>query len=220
MWATIPFLITMIVALLTITYVPALTEISASMSPYDPVRTGRVQDLASMVHTAAEELTVIREITLVDAAGKPLAGADGKPAIKHLNDCDAIKDEIAKGGCQKVFFDVKACKGQADEAACSHKAIAAWIVANLNAGDDVQQQIVVVTEVPLVNSDGKPLKDKSGTPIVKKLADCATATDPDTCRELFLNVSNCKITSPDAPDSCIQDKVSTWADSNASDAAP
>ena len=39
MWATIPFLVTMIVALLTITYVPALTVVP------EPERTGRVQDL-------------------------------------------------------------------------------------------------------------------------------------------------------------------------------
>ena len=35
MWATIPFLVTMLLALLTITYVPALTEVSANLSPYE-----------------------------------------------------------------------------------------------------------------------------------------------------------------------------------------
>ncbi len=213
MWATIPFLITMIVALLTITYVPQLTEVSAAMSPYDPERSGRVQDLQTMIHVAAEELTVTREVTLVDAAGAPLLGADGKQIVKHLSECDAITDEIAKGGCQQVFFDVKGC--HADQV-CAHKAIAAWVVKNVNASDDPTKQIVLVTEVPLVGSDGAPVKNKAGTPIVKKLADCETSTDKDTCRELFLNVSNCKISPPDnGVDACIKDKVSTWADSNA-----
>ena len=187
MWATIPFLITMIVALLTITYVPQLTVVP------EPERTGRVQDLQQMVHIAVEELTVVKQITLVDAAGNVLPGADGKPIIKKLDDCNAMTDEIAKGGCQKVFFDIKDCKG---DKACAHKAIAAWVVSNVNASDDPADQIILVSEVPLVTSDGKPVKDKSGHPIVKKLADCANATDVDTCRELFIDVSNCKISPP------------------------
>jgi tripartite ATP-independent transporter DctM subunit len=209
MWATIPFLVTMIVALLTITYVPQLTVVP------EPERTGRVQDLATMVHVAAEELTVVREVTLVDAAGTPLQGADGKPVVKKLDDCNAITDEIAKGGCQKVFFDVKACNG---DKACANKAIAEWVVKNVNASDDPKTQIILVQEVPLVNSDGNPVMGKDGAQVVKKLADCADATDVDTCRELFLNVSNCKISPPGSGvDACIKDAVSTWVDANASE---
>lgn len=210
MWATIPFLLTMIVALLTITYIPALTVVP------EPERTGRVQDLASLVHQAAEELTVVRQVTLVDAAGTQLMGPDNKPVVKHLDDCAKITDEIAKGGCEKVFFDVKDCKG---DKTCANKAVAAWVVSNINSSDDQASQFVLVTEVPLTTSDGTPIKDKkSGQPIVKKLADCASATDPDTCRELFLDVSNCKISPPDSGvDSCIKDKVSTWVDANASE---
>jgi hypothetical protein len=181
----------------------------------EPERTGRIADLATMVHTAAEELTVVKEVTLVDAAGTPLPGADGKPIVKKLEDCNAITEEIAKGGCQKVFFDVKACNG---DKACANKAIAAWTVANVNASDDPKTQIILVQEVPLVNSDGNAVKSKDGNPVVKKLADCANATDVDTCRELFINVSNCKISPPDGgPDACIKDKVSTWVDANATE---
>ncbi len=219
MWATIPFLITMIVALLTITYVPALTEVSASMSPFDPARSGRVQDLSNMVHVALEELSVVRDIALVDAAGNPLNGKDGAPVHKKLDDCDKLKDEIAKGGCQQVFFDVKACKCKPDEAVCSHKAIAHWVASSLNESDDADAQIIVVTEVPLVGSDGAPLKNKAGAPIVKKLDDCAAASDTETCRELFVKVSSCKISPPDGGtvDGCVRDRVSTWADANASE---
>jgi hypothetical protein len=76
-----------------------------------------------------------------------------------------------------------------------------------------------VTEVPLVSSDGAPVKTKAGAPIVKKLSDCAGSTDNDSCRELFLNVSNCKISPPDdrTADACITDAVSTWVDANQSE---
>ncbi len=215
MWATIPFLVTMLVALITITYVPALTDISASMSPYDPARSGRLGDLTSQIHVAAEELTVVKEVTLVDSDGAPLTHADGKPVVKTLDECDKIANEIARGGCQKLFFDVKGCKG---DPTCGHKAIAAWVVANVNGGDDQAAQFVLVTDVPLTTNDGTPVKDKkTGAPIVKHLADCDKATDVDTCRELFLDVSNCKIAPPDkGADACIKDKVGSWVDSNAS----
>jgi hypothetical protein len=208
MWATIPFLITMIIALLTITYVPALTVVP------EAERTGRVQDLASLVHVASEEINVIRDVTLVDAAGAPLKDGDGKDVVVHLADCDKIEDEIAKGGCQKVFFDVKACKG---DKACANKAVAAWVVANRNGGDDPDKQFVLVSEVPLVCPDGTPKKDKHGAQIVKKLADCAADTDVDTCREIFLNLSNCKINPPaDGAEACSKSAVSDWVDKNAS----
>jgi tripartite ATP-independent transporter DctM subunit len=209
MWATIPFLVTMIVALLTITYIPQLTVVP------EPERTGRVVDLQTMVHIAAEELSVTREVTLVDAAGTPLPGPGGKPIVKRLDDCDKLHDEIAKGGCQKVFFDVKDCNG---DTACANKAVAAWVVSNLNGGFDQAVQIILVDTVPLVDSDGAPVKGKDGKQVVKKLADCASAIDVDTCRELFIDVSNCKINPPEAGvDACITDEVSTWVGANATE---
>jgi len=220
MWATIPFLVTMLIALMTITYVPQLTEISSNLSPFDPVRSARVADLTQMVHVAAEELTAIKQFTVVDAQGNVLNGPDGKPIVKTLADCEKITDEIAKGGCQKPFFDMKACKGKPDEKACQNKAVADFVVSGINGGDDKSKQIVLVTEVPLVDRDGKPVKDKKGNAIVKKIDDCAASNDEDTCRELFLDVSNCKISPPNGDaanvDACTKDKVATWVESNAS----
>ena len=215
MWATIPFLVTMIVALLTITYVPSLTEVSASMSPFDPARSGRVADLVAMVHAEREKLNVVDDIPLVAFDGTPLT-RDGKPIRKRLAECDAIKDEIAKGGCQQVFFDVKDCRGKPDEKACANKAVACWVVKSLNGGEDPAVQIVPVTDVTLVTSDGVPLKDKAGAPIVKHLADCAAKTDVDSCRELFINTSNCQICPPAGQtiQACSNDKISTWVDAN------
>jgi hypothetical protein len=114
MWATIPFLITMIVALLTITYVPA----------------------------------------------SPKSRPRCRPTIRRA----AAASRMSR-----------------------------------NATDDPDAQIIVVTEVPLVSSDGTPVKTKAGAPIVNKLTDCAASTDKDSCRELFLNVSSCKISPPAPP---------------------
>ncbi len=209
MWATIPFLITMIVALLTITYVPALTVVP------EPERTGNVMDLYTIVHTAAEELNVVKEIKLVDAAGNELKDKSGQPMVKKIAECDAITDESEKGGCQAIFFDVKACKG---DQTCAHAAIAKWFVSHVNGGDDQDKQVVLVDEIHLVTSDGKPYKDKKGQEVTKKLADCDKATDKDTCRELFLNVSNCKITNVpgDAADKCVTTAIADWVDKNLS----
>jgi len=212
MWATIPFLLTMIIALLTITYVPQLTVVP------EPERVGRIADLETMVHTAVEELSVVHDVTLVDATGNPLNGPDGKPMQKHIKDCDAITDDIAKGGCQKVFFDVKDCKTKPDADTCAHKAIADWVVANLNQSDDPKVQVILVTELPLTR-DGKPVTDKSGAAVVKKIAECESATDVDTCREIFLKASNCKISPPEGKDieTCIKGVVEDWVGSNMSE---
>jgi hypothetical protein len=213
MWATIPFLVTMIVALLTITYVPQLT----AWSTPEAERTGRVQDLAASIHTAVEELGVVKDVALVDAAGTPLADAKGVPIVKHIKDCDDIADESAKGGCQQLFFDVKACKG---DRTCANKAIAEWTAKN-NSSDD-PNAIVLVAEVPLVTSDGAPVKDKkTGAPIVRKRGDCVEGSRGDACRELFVKVSNCKISPPpDGADACIKSAVGAWVDENMQGDAP
>jgi C4-dicarboxylate transporter, DctM subunit len=212
MWATIPFLVTMIVALLTITYVPKLTVVP------DAERVGRIADLVAMVHAEVEKRQVVSEIPLVDAAGNPLHDDRGQPVVKRIADCDKLATDIAKGGCQQLFFDVKDCRGKPDQKACEHKAIASWVVRSLNGSDDGTSPIIVVTEVPLVDGSGTPIKDKAGNPHVCKLAGCATVIDKDSCRDLFINASNCKILPPDGGDvdGCIKDRAATWYDQNTS----
>ena len=79
MWATIPFLITMIVALLVITYVPALTWVPP------PERVAPVNNLVEIVDNGVEESKVsISEVVLVDAAGTPLV----KDAKKQLDEVE------------------------------------------------------------------------------------------------------------------------------------
>jgi len=219
MWATIPFLVTMIVALLVITYVPALTVVP------EPERRGTINNLLVLIHTASEEGRAVKEVTLVDAAGASLPGKDGKPIVRKLTDCTSIKDESKRDTCQSLFFDVSKCKSEPDPAAvttCTNKAIAAWTVSNMN-GDvlDQSKAIILVKEVPLVNPEGKPVKDKSGKQIVKKNEECdkLEGSYQETCRELFISVSNCKILPPDDGniDACIAEKTGAWVESNASE---
>jgi len=212
MWATIPFLITMIVALLTITYVPALTVVP------EAERTGTVGHLVAMVHTAAEEGRAVKDITLVDAAGNVLKDAKGRPMVRHISECAAITDEAKKDVCQALFFDVSACKATPDPRTCANKKIADWVVANLNGGLDPSLAVITVSEVPLVDASGQPVKDKkTGQPIVKHLSDCEKleGSYQETCKELFINVSSCHISPPDVGvEACIRDKCATWVDAN------
>jgi hypothetical protein len=212
MWATIPFLITMIVALLVVTYVPALTVVP------EAERTGRIVDLEAMIHVEVERRQVVSELALVDIAGNPLKDAAGAPIVRHLADCDKLTDDIAKGGCQQPFFDVKACRGVPDQQACEHKAIATWIVNSVNAVDDGTTPIIVVSEVALLDGNGAPATTRAGTQRVCKLASCAAAIDKDSCRDLFIKVSNCQIRPPDGRDAaaCAKQEIAKWYDDNPS----
>ena len=102
MWATIPFLITMIVALLTITYIPALTVVP------DAERVGPAQTLVSIVRLGHEEAKVsIKDLALVDAAGTPLLDS-GKSIDRHFKDCVPYQTKPELDACEKDRTDRKA----------------------------------------------------------------------------------------------------------------
>ncbi|HZJ64810.1 MAG TPA: TRAP transporter large permease [Kofleriaceae bacterium] len=212
MWATIPFLVTMIVALLTITYVPALTVVP------EAERTGTINNLVVEIHAAAEEGRATKDITLVDAAGTALKDARGQPLVRHIAECAGITDDAKKDVCQALFFDVSACKADPDPKKCANRKIAEWVVANLNGGIEQDTAVITVPEIPLVNGAGEPVKDKkTGQPIVKTMADCnkLEGSYRETCKELFINVSSCHISPPESGvDACVKDKVSTWVEAN------
>ncbi|HEY0991284.1 MAG TPA: TRAP transporter large permease [Kofleriaceae bacterium] len=212
MWATIPFLVTMIVALLTITYVPALTVVP------EAERTGTINNLVVEIHAAAEEGRATKDITLVDAAGTALKDAKGQPLVRHISECAGITDDAKKDVCQALFFDVSACKVDPDPKRCANRKIAEWVVANLNGGIEQDTAVITVTEIPLVNGAGEPVKDKkTGQPIVKTMADCnkLEGSYRETCKELFINVSSCRISPPESGvDACVKDKVSAWVEAN------
>lgn len=221
MWATIPFLLTMLVALFTITYVPQITMLSVP-----PERNGSMRELVAMVRESVEDSKVAEtDIALVDAAGAPLHDANNHPVVMHYHACAAISDDTQKSVCQALFFDVTACKANpATFQTCKHKAIAAWTVANMNADPlDQEKAIIVVSAVPLVDGAGAAAKDpeneakslvtEEGNPIVKRLSACSarTGTERETCRSLFIEVSNCKIDPPPGRlEDCIADKVTSW----------
>jgi tripartite ATP-independent transporter DctM subunit len=137
MWATVPFLITMIVALLVITYVPALTVVP------EAERTAPVKNLVELVHDGLEESRVsFAELPLVDAQGNPLLDDSGKQIVRRLKSCqlsprckqegpedqrceagakcvsdvcvrpgvETIRDETQRTTCQQLFFDVTTCR--------------------------------------------------------------------------------------------------------------
>lgn len=212
MWATIPFLVTMIVALLTITYVPALTVVP------EAERTGTINNLVVLLHASAEEGRAAKDITLVDATGTVLKDAKGQPMVRHISECAGITDDAKKDVCQALFFDVSACKADPDPRKCANKKIADWVVANLNGGIEQSTAVITVAEIPLINAAGEPIKDKkTGQPIVKTLAQCDKlgGSYQETCKELFINVSSCHISPPESGvDACVKDRVATWADAN------
>jgi hypothetical protein len=209
MWATVPFLITMIVALVVVTYVPALTIVP------EPERGGTAAGMVQIVHEATEEATSVSEVALSTYDGTPVLGADGKPVVKKISDCEAATSDFDRDKCKGVFLEVTQCRkappeGQ-DPAECEKRAIAQWVVENL--------EVFSVTEVTLVNEEGEPVKGADGKPTVKKLAECdaiAGELDKETCRELFLNASNCKNNPPGGQtvEECQQEAIATWVGEN------
>lgn len=232
MRATLPFMITMLITLTVISYVPALTVVP------EAERTAPVGNLVDLVRTGVEESKVsIKEITLVDATGKVLT-RDGKPAVRRFADCAAIADVTQRDACQSLFFEVATClpaptAATPEQQACANKAIAAWAVSNLNSDPlDLEKAIIVVDQVAVVDSEGTPVKDAQGQPVVKKLASCGplTGTPRETCRSLFIEVSSCHIKdhdcAADAPpdcraqaiDACARDAVGSWVDEHPDEA--
>ena len=203
----------MMAALVVVTYVPALTVVP------EAERTGRVMDLAQTVHEAVEETRAGKDVALVMFDGTPLKDASGAPVMKHRADCEKLGAD-AKEKCVLPFFYKDECKADPAPDACTSKKIAKWVTNNQDTG----KEILVLTDVPLVDDDNKPVNDKAGAQIVKHLADCAKAEDQDSCRGLFVDVSNCKISPPDAKadagpeapapaaraDRCVRDVVSKW----------
>ncbi|MGE0546742.1 MAG: TRAP transporter large permease [Kofleriaceae bacterium] len=205
MWATMPFLGTMLASLIIISYVPALTVVP------EAERTSPVVKLQTLVNNGIEESKVsIAKITLVDARGNQLADDAGKPVIKSFVDCAAIADDGPRKKCQKLFFDVAACipvpaHETPEQRACANKATAAWTVDNMN-NDALRPELALITvrEIVLAGADGKPLEfdapvldnngmpvldeneiaktemrpaaDNAGKPLVKKLDACSKLT--------------------------------------------
>jgi C4-dicarboxylate transporter, DctM subunit len=186
MWATIPFLVTMIVALVVITYVPQLTSSSVKLGQaigMSPMDHEPVKNLIKYTRDGvAESRVTVTEITFVDAGGTQLLVA-GKPVVQSFGTCRkrqadidaaAAKVAAAKGveavarsetevdraidNCQKPFFALTDCKvkPEPERTTCSNKAIAKWIVETYNE-DNPEDAVITVTEMTLADASGEPL---------------------------------------------------------------
>ena len=232
MWATVPFLVTMIIALLVITYVPSLTVVPP------PERRMPVRTLVKILEDVIEDVKVpYPELALVDARGGPLRDAAGKPLVRSFKACklsprcsqetgceagatcetevcvrpgvETIRDENQLNVCKALFLEVTKCRPDpksTDPArrACADRAIADWVVKNLNEDAlDPERAVVTLTEVAIVDAEGAPIKGASGQPIVRQLAACdkLTGTQRENCRALFIQVSSCRI-KPYSPEAC------------------
>lgn len=191
MWATVPFLITMIMALLVITYVPALTVVP------EAERRSPVNNLVVMVQTGIEESKVsMPTINLVDAFGTELKDTTGKAVTRKFTDCKGIKDENERNVCQQLFFDVSECmpdaaKADAKQRQCANQAIAKWTVSNMNRdAQHPEYAIMTINELALVDSEGKPIEwdepvlDKDGQPVLDP-----ESSEPKTEHKPLLNAA-------------------------------
>ena len=159
MWATIPFLVTMMVALVVITYVPAITHASLPHAE----RTEPVSNLVELVHNGFEEIKVaVPEITLVDVAGRPLLDDAGKPVVRKFKDCAAITEPMELNNCTQLFFKVTECRPRAIQTpaamACANRAIALWTVKQLNDEASPEHALITVAELPLVDVNDKAVE--------------------------------------------------------------
>ncbi len=110
-YAVLPFIVTMIFALMIVTYVPALTVVPP------PKPRGNLDGLVQVVREATQAVGYVKEITL----------PDGK-VLKHA-DCNKINDPFARDMCLVFFGDVTECRTKpADEAKeCEDKAIKEYL---------------------------------------------------------------------------------------------
>jgi hypothetical protein len=204
MWATIPFLVTMIVALLVITYVPQLTVVP------DAPRTGPLSELIRIAHEGTEESGSVKEVALILPDGSPVKDEHGKPIVKKLTECEGLASPSDVDKCKGLFLDVTNCRKKSD-VTCEKAAVAAWAVENL--------EVITVTEVQLVAKDGTPVAGADGKPITKQLAACDAIkinSDRDTCREIFKSVSDCRNSPPEGKTAidCEHGVIAAWITSN------
>lgn len=187
MWATVPFLITMIVALFIITYVPTIT--TSSVPPAE--KKDPVMNLVAIMRAGKEESRVAakdRELALVDAIGNQLRDAKNTPIVHKMSTCrEPIPQEGGKTKlpsdsqvreCQKIHMDVTECASEKtpDEVtSCRNKAIAKW-TANWFK-DNPEIAVITVKSVALVDDSGEPLEFEreqvgpDGNPVLNALGE-------------------------------------------------
>ncbi len=207
MWATVPFLVTMVVALFTITYLPALTiKPERVIAGIKRERREPLNNLSEIAKHALLDVKVAhKEVTLVDASGIPLKNEAGQPIVRMYTECEGLQNQTDKDACQELFNEVTACRPSKDDTkpeqmACANRAIAAWTVDYMNSESRAELNIVVVTEAKLVDAEGAPLKvpvlDAEGSPVTNDEGDEVTRDAVDkTNAPIVMKLERCaKIT--------------------------
>ncbi len=155
--AVLPFIGTMLVALVLVTYVPALTIVP------EPERRGTASALVQLVAEQAQTARAVRELAMVRDDGTPVLDAQGKPVIKKLSECAALGSELERERCTDLFVQVTACRaappaGQS-AAACERQVIADWVTSNLDDSEwnlDADEDSTGATEVEPDAGEGPP----------------------------------------------------------------
>jgi hypothetical protein len=115
--ATLPFIGTMLVALVLVTYIPQITWVPP------PKRNSPLSALTAIVRDGYQQATAITELTLPDGT------------VMKKSECAVIEVEVDRVACNGVFIDVTMCRQQGGEAAaaCEAEAIADY---QLSRGGD------------------------------------------------------------------------------------
>ena len=118
--ATLPFMFTVMAALLVVTYVPSLTVVPP------PKPTSTLDGLVAVVKSSAQAVINVSEVPLPDGT------------VKKQDECKGIEDEFERENCLGLFTDVTNCrkKGPDEAKTCEEKAIKDWVEANGGGVDD------------------------------------------------------------------------------------
>lgn len=148
--ASTPFLLIMMVALVLVTYVPALTVVP------EAERTGRVATILTRVDQARERMDKVQEISLPDGTTLRLDGC-------------AKLEGLRQGECRALFSTVTECRkaaGGAADSACESDAIKAYLEASAPAEDDFGFTLDDDdgSDLSLDDDSGDPTLDGAGDP--------------------------------------------------------
>ena len=118
--ATLPFMGTVFVALMIVTYVPSLTVVPA------PKPRGTLEGLTSVVRSCAQAVVNVSEVTLPDGR------------VKKQDECKGIEDEFERENCLGLFTDVTNCRRlpAAEAKTCEDLKVKDWLEAYGTPVDD------------------------------------------------------------------------------------
>jgi C4-dicarboxylate transporter DctM subunit len=117
--SVLPFIATMIFALMLVTYIPSLTVVPP------PKPRGTLDGLVQMVKASVDAVSNVKEITL----------PDGK--IMKQTECNAITSDFERDNCLLLFSEITACrkKPEAEAKTCEETLIKEYLGEEDDGGD-------------------------------------------------------------------------------------